>query len=97
MKKSAKAVAFLVFLVSASGVFAQDKIPTEAYSGVAIGTGGGVGGFVDHTVRRLEAHTLNQQQVAGTAVDGRLMVGRTQQHGCGCASKVGQDEGCREH
>jgi len=44
MKKSTKAFAILVFLVSVLGVFAQDKTPPEAYSGVAMGTGGSVGG-----------------------------------------------------
>jgi len=44
MKKSARAFAILIFPVSALSLLAQDKTPPEAYSGVAIGTGGSVGG-----------------------------------------------------
>jgi hypothetical protein len=61
MKKSAKAAAFLVFLVSASGIFAQDKMPTEAYSGVAIGTGGGVGGKTIQFDFRITQYTTDEE------------------------------------
>lgn len=44
MKKRSRPFAIFAFLVSAAGVLAQDKTPPEAYSGVAIGTGGSVGG-----------------------------------------------------
>jgi hypothetical protein len=43
MKKKAIAFAVFAFLLSAPGVLAQDKTLPEAYSGVAIGTGGSVG------------------------------------------------------
>jgi hypothetical protein len=44
MKKSATALAILASLVSAPRAVTQDKSATEAYSGVAVGTGGAVGG-----------------------------------------------------
>jgi hypothetical protein len=44
IKRSVNAFAISVFLVSALSMPAQDKTPPEAYSGVAIGTGGSVGG-----------------------------------------------------
>jgi hypothetical protein len=44
MRKTAGAFAIFVFLVLAPGAVAQDKTLPEAYSGVAIGTGGSVGG-----------------------------------------------------
>jgi hypothetical protein len=61
MKKSAKVFAFVVLLVSASVVFAQDKISTEAYSGVAIGTGGGVGGKSVQFDFRITQYTTDEE------------------------------------
>jgi hypothetical protein len=61
MKKNAKAFVFLVFLVSAPGLFAQDKLPTEAYSGVAIGTGGGVGGKSVQFDFRITQYTTDEE------------------------------------
>ena len=44
LKNRVRAFAVSVFLISALGAVAQDKESPEAYSGVAIGTGGSVGG-----------------------------------------------------
>jgi hypothetical protein len=61
MKKSTEAFAILVFLVSILGVFAQDKTPPEAYSGVAIGTGGSAGGKTIQFDFRITQYTTDQQ------------------------------------
>ena len=61
MKKGAKAFAILVFLVSILGVFAQDKTPPEAYSGVAIGTGGSVGSKSIQFDFRITQYTTDQE------------------------------------
>jgi hypothetical protein len=61
MKKSTKAFAILVFLVSVPGVFAQEKTPPEAYSGVAIGTGGSVGGKSIQFDFRITQYTTDQE------------------------------------
>jgi hypothetical protein len=61
MKKSAKVFAILAFLVLASGVLAQDKTPPEAYSGVAIGTGGGIGGKSAQFDFRITQYTSDEE------------------------------------
>jgi hypothetical protein len=61
MKKSTKAFAILVFFVSVLGAFAQDKTPPEAYSGVAIGTGGSVGGKTILFDFRITQYTTDQE------------------------------------
>jgi hypothetical protein len=61
MKKSTKAFAILVFLVSVLGVFAQDRTPPEAYSGVAVGTGGSVGGKSMQFDFRITQYTTDQE------------------------------------
>jgi hypothetical protein len=61
MEKSTKAFAILVFLVSVLGVFAQDKTPPEAYSGVAIATGGGVGRKTIQFDFRITQYTTDQE------------------------------------
>ena len=61
MKKGAKAFAILVFLVSILDVFAQDKTPPEAYSGVAIGTGGSVGSKSIQFDFRITQYTTDQE------------------------------------
>jgi hypothetical protein len=44
IKRSATLFTIVVFLMLAGGLLAQDKTAPEAYSGVAMGTGGSVGG-----------------------------------------------------
>ncbi len=61
MKKSTKAFAILAFLISVLGAFAQDKTPPEAYSGVAIATGGGVGGKTIQFDFRVTQYTTDQE------------------------------------
>jgi hypothetical protein len=61
MKKSRKAFAISVFLVSVFGVFAQDKTPPEAYSGVAVGTGGSVGAKTIQFDFRITQYTTDQE------------------------------------
>lgn len=61
MKKNARALAIFVFLVSAPGVPAQDKISPEAYSGVAIGTGGSVGGKTIQFDFRITQFTTDEE------------------------------------
>jgi hypothetical protein len=61
MNKSTKAFAILVFLVSVLGVFAQDRTPPEAYSGVAMGTGGTVGGKTIQFDFRITQYTTDQE------------------------------------
>jgi hypothetical protein len=61
MKKSAPAFALLAFLVSAPRVLAQDKSPMEAYSGVAVGTGGAVGGKSISFDFRITQYTTDEE------------------------------------
>jgi hypothetical protein len=61
MKKSATAFAMVAFLVSAPKVLAQDKSPTEAYSGVAVGTGGAVGGKSISFDFRITQYTTDEE------------------------------------
>jgi hypothetical protein len=61
MKKSTKAFAILVFVVSVLSVFAQDKTLPEAYSGVAMGTGGSVGGKTIQFDFRITQYTTDQE------------------------------------
>jgi len=61
MKKSTQAFAILVFLVSVLCVFAQDRTPPEAYSGVAMGTGGSVGGKSMQFDFRITQYTTDQE------------------------------------
>jgi hypothetical protein len=61
MKKNTKAFAILVLLVSVLGLFAQDKTPPEAYSGVAMGTGGTVGGKTIQFDFRITQFTTDQE------------------------------------
>ena len=61
MKKSARAFAIFLFLASVSGVLAQDKISPEAYSGVAIGTGGSVGGKTIQFDFRVKQYTSDEE------------------------------------
>jgi hypothetical protein len=51
----------LAFLISAVGVLAQDKIPPEAYSGVAMGTGGSVGGKTMSFDFRITQYTTDEE------------------------------------
>src|SRR5215472_11643697 len=61
MKKNARAFAIFMFLVSAPGVLAQDKTSPEAYSGVAIGTGGSVGGKTIQFDFRITQFTTDEE------------------------------------
>ena len=61
MKKSATAFAILAFLVSAPRVLTQEKSPTEAYSGVAVGTGGTVGGKSISFDFRITQYTTDEE------------------------------------
>ena len=57
----AKVFAIFVFLVSAPAGLAQDKTLPEAYSGVAIGTGGSVGGKSIHFDFRITQYTSDEE------------------------------------
>jgi hypothetical protein len=61
MKKSTKAFAILVFLASVLCAFARDSTPPEAYSGVAMGTGGSVGGKSMQFDFRITQYTTDQE------------------------------------
>jgi len=61
MKKMTKVFAILVFLGSALGLPAQDKTPPEAYSGVAMGTGGSVGGKTIQFDFRITQYTTDEE------------------------------------
>jgi hypothetical protein len=61
MKKRTRVFAILVVLVSVLGVFGQDKTPSEAYTGVAMGTGGGVGGKTIQFDFRITQYTTDQE------------------------------------
>jgi hypothetical protein len=61
IRKIARELAFLLFVVSVPGVIAQDKAPTEAYSGMAIGTGGSVGGKTAQFDFRVTKYTTNEE------------------------------------
>jgi outer membrane lipoprotein-sorting protein len=61
MIKSTKAFAILMFLLLVLSVFAQDKTPPEAYSGVAMGTGGTVGGKTIQFDFRITQYTTDQE------------------------------------
>lgn len=50
-----------MFLVSVPGVFAQDKTPPEACSGVAVGTGGSDGGKSIQFDFRITQYTTDQE------------------------------------
>jgi len=52
---------FYLFVCVSLVVFAQDKIPPEAYSGVAIGTGGSVGGKSVHFDFRITQYTTDEE------------------------------------
>jgi hypothetical protein len=60
MKKSARAFAIFMFLVSAPRVLAQDKTPSEAYSGVAMGTGGSLGAKTIQFDFRITQYTTDE-------------------------------------
>lgn len=60
-KKSVKAFAILAFLISAFSVVAQDNVPPEAYTGVAMGTGGGVGGKSIPFDFRVKKYTTDEE------------------------------------
>jgi hypothetical protein len=59
--KSTNLFAIVVFLILAAGVLAQDKTPTEAYSGVAMGTGGSVGGKTIQFDFRITQYTTDEE------------------------------------
>ena len=59
--KTAGALGILVLLVSALGAQAQDKTAPEAYSGVAIGTGGSVGGKTIQFDFRIAQYTTDEE------------------------------------
>lgn len=59
--KTARALGMFVFLVSALGARAQDKTVPEAYSGVAIGTGGSVGGKTIQFDFRIAQYTTDEE------------------------------------
>jgi hypothetical protein len=61
MKRTARAFSILMFLVVASGVLAQDKTMPEAYSAVALGTGGGVGGQTLQFDFRIKEYTTDEE------------------------------------
>jgi hypothetical protein len=61
MKKRTSVFAILVVLVSVLGVFGQEKTPPEAYTGVAMGTGGGVGGKTIQFDFRITQYTTDQE------------------------------------
>jgi hypothetical protein len=61
MKKSVTAFAILAFLVSAPRVLTQEKSPVEAYSGVAVGTGGTVGGKSISFDFRITQYTTDEE------------------------------------
>jgi hypothetical protein len=61
IKRSVSTFAISVFLVSALSMPAQDKTPPEAYSGVAIGTGGSVGGKTIQFDFRITQYTTDQE------------------------------------
>jgi hypothetical protein len=50
-----------LFVCLSLGAFAQDKTPPEAYSGVAMGTGGGVGGKSAHFDFRITQYTTDEE------------------------------------
>jgi hypothetical protein len=56
-----KVFAIFVILVSAPAGLAQDKTLPEAYSGVAIGTGGSVGGKSIHFDFRITQYTSDEE------------------------------------
>jgi hypothetical protein len=61
LKKSAIQFALVVLLILAPGVLAQDTTPPEAYSGVAIGTGGSVGGKTIQFDFRVTQYTSDEE------------------------------------
>jgi hypothetical protein len=61
IKRSASGFAIFLLLFSSLGVFAQDKTPPEAYSGVAIGTGGSVGGKSIQFDFRIVQYTTDEE------------------------------------
>jgi len=71
-KKSANLFTIVVFLILAGGLLAQDKTSPEAYSGVAIGTGGSVGGKTIQFDFRVTQYTTDEEllvRVAGQPVN----------------------------
>lgn len=61
MKRSIRVFALFAFLVSAHGVLAQDKTLPESYSGVAMGTGGSVGGKTIHFDFRITQYATDEE------------------------------------
>jgi hypothetical protein len=64
MRTQPSRIAFLVSFFSVClslFALAQDKTPPEAYSGVAIGTGGGVGGKSAHFDFRITQYTTDEE------------------------------------
>jgi hypothetical protein len=61
IKKSANLFTIVVFLMLAGGLLAQDKTSPEAYSGVAIGTGGSGGGKTLQFDFRVTQYTTDEE------------------------------------
>jgi hypothetical protein len=61
IKKGANLFATVVFLILAIGVLAQEKSSPEAYSGVAVGTGGNVGGKTIQFDFRITQYTTDEE------------------------------------
>lgn len=60
-KKSATTFAIFVFLISALSAVGQENVTSEAYTGVAMGTGGGVGGKSIHFDFRIKQYTTDEE------------------------------------
>lgn len=61
IKKSVNLCIMLVFLILVAGVLAQEKTEPEAYSAVAIGTGGSVGGKTIQFDFRITQYTTDEE------------------------------------
>jgi hypothetical protein len=60
-KKCASVFAVFAFVASATVAIAQEKGPAEAYSGVAMGTGGSVGGRTIQFDFRVQQYTTDEE------------------------------------
>jgi hypothetical protein len=61
MTNGARAFAAFLFLFSVTGLLAQDKTPPEVYSGVAVGSGGSVGGKTMPFDFRITQYTTDEE------------------------------------
>ncbi|HVN18179.1 MAG TPA: hypothetical protein VMU05_05380 [Dongiaceae bacterium] len=61
IKESSPLFTMVVFLILAGSILAQDKTATEAYSGVAVGTGGSVGGRTIQFDFRVTQYTTDEE------------------------------------